>query len=49
MNTFQESTPEAVQALIALGVTLFAITITINIAARLIVRRMGDLSGEAVA
>lgn len=49
VNTFQESTPEAVHALIALGVTLFAITITINIAARLIVRRMGDLTGEAVA
>lgn len=49
VNTFQESTPEAIRALIALGVTLFAITITINIAARLIVRRMGDLSGEAVA
>lgn len=49
VNTFQESTPEAVRALIALGVTLFAITITINIAARLIVRRMGDPSGEAVA
>ncbi|HET8571456.1 MAG TPA: phosphate ABC transporter permease subunit PstC [Candidatus Limnocylindria bacterium] len=49
VNTFQESAPEAVRALIALGVTLFAITIVINIAARLIVRRMGDLSGEAVA
>jgi phosphate transport system permease protein len=49
VNTFQESAPEAVRALIALGVTLFAITIVINIAARLVVRRMGDLSGEAVA
>ncbi len=49
VNTFQESAPEAVRALIALGVTLFAITIAINIAARVIVRRMGDLSGEAVA
>ncbi len=49
VNTFQESTPEAVRALIALGVTLFALTIAINVAARLIVRRIGDLSGEAVA
>jgi len=49
VNTFQESTPEGIDALIALGVTLFAMTIIINIAARLIVRRIGDVSGEAVA
>jgi phosphate transport system permease protein len=49
VNTFQESTPEGVDALIALGVTLFAMTIVINVAARLIVRRIGDVSGEAVA
>jgi phosphate transport system permease protein len=49
VNTFQESTPEGVDALIALGVTLFAMTIVINIAARLIVRRIGDVSGEAIA
>jgi len=49
VNTFQESTPEGVDALIALGVTLFALTILINVAARLIVRRIGDVSGEAVA
>jgi phosphate transport system permease protein len=48
VNTFQESTPEGIDALIALGVTLFAMTIVINIAARLIVRRIGDVSGEAV-
>jgi phosphate transport system permease protein len=48
VNTFQESTPEGIDALIALGVTLFAMTIIINIAARLIVRRIGDVSGEAV-
>ena len=48
VNTFQESAPEAVDALIALGVTLFAITIVINMAARLIVRRLGDLTGEAI-
>lgn len=49
VNTFQESTPEGIDALIALGVTLFAMTIVINVAARLIVRRIGDVSGEAVA
>ena len=49
VNTFQESTPEGIDALIALGVTLFAVTSVINIAARLIVRRIGDVSGEAVA
>jgi phosphate transport system permease protein len=49
VNTFQESAPEAIDALIALGVTLFAITIVINMAARLIVRRLGDVSGEAIA
>lgn len=49
VNTFQESTPEGIDALIALGVTLFAMTIAINIAARLIVRRIGDVSGEAIA
>lgn len=49
VNTFQESSPEGIDALIALGVTLFAMTIVINIGARLIVRRIGDVSGEAVA
>jgi phosphate transport system permease protein len=49
VNTFQESTPEGIDALIALGVTLFAMTIVINVVARLVVRRLGDVSGEAVA
>ncbi len=48
VNTFQESTPEGISALIALGVTLFAMTIIVNIAARLIVRRIGDGSGGGV-
>lgn len=48
VNTFQEASPEGIDALIALGVTLFGMTIVINIAARLIVSRMGDVSGEAV-
>ncbi len=49
VNTFQESSPEGIDALIALGVTLFAMTIVINIAARLIVARIGDVSGEGAA
>jgi phosphate transport system permease protein len=39
-NTFQESAPEAIRALIAIGVTLFAITVVVNAAARSIVRRI---------
>jgi len=39
-NTFQESAPEAIRALIAIGVTLFAITVGVNVLARLIVRRI---------
>jgi phosphate transport system permease protein len=49
VNTFQEAAPEGIHALIALGVTLFAMTIVINIAARLIVRRIGDVTGEGAA
>ncbi len=49
VNTFQEASPEGIDALIALGVTLFAMTIVINIGARLIVRRIGDVTGEATA
>ena len=49
VNTFQESTPEGISALIALGVTLFAMTIIINIAARLLVYRLGTVSDEAAA
>jgi phosphate transport system permease protein len=47
-NTFQEATPEGVRALIAIGVTLFAITVLINMLARLLVWRFGRVSsGEA--
>ncbi len=49
VNTFQEASPEGIDALIALGVTLFAMTIVINIGARLVVRRLGDVTGEATA
>jgi phosphate transport system permease protein len=46
-SQFGESSPEGVTALIALGVSLFALTIIINIAARLIVRRLGEITGDA--
>jgi phosphate transport system permease protein len=44
-NTFQDAHPEAVWALLAVGVTLFFITMLVNIAARLIVSRVGRFSG----
>jgi phosphate transport system permease protein len=46
-NTFQESAPEAIRALIAIGVTLFAITVLVNVVARVIVRRIERLAPEA--
>jgi len=47
-NTFTEATPEGVRALIAIGVTLFGITVLINMLARAIVWRFGRISaGEA--
>jgi phosphate transport system permease protein len=47
-NTFQESAPEAIRALIAIGVTLFAITVLVNVVARVIVRRIERLVPQAV-
>jgi phosphate transport system permease protein len=46
-NTFQESTPEGIKALLAIGVALFAITMVVNILARLITRRFTVARGEA--
>lgn len=48
-NTFQEAAPEGIDALLAVGVALFAITIVVNVAARLLVWRMADLTGDAGA
>jgi len=42
-SQFGEASPEGITGLIALGVALFAITIVINVTARLIVRRLGDV------
>lgn len=43
-NTFQEATPEGVRALIAVGVTLFGITVLINVFARLLIWRFGRVA-----
>jgi phosphate transport system permease protein len=44
-NTFADAHPEAVWALLAIGVTLFFITMIVNIGARLIVARVSDRVG----
>lgn len=44
---FGEASPEGVNGLIALGVALFAITILINVTARLVVWRLGEVGGDA--
>lgn len=44
---FAEASPEGINGLIALGVALFAITIVINIVARLIVWRLGEILGDS--
>jgi phosphate transport system permease protein len=45
-STFGEATPEGIHALMAIGVALFVITILVNVAARLIVRRIAIAPGE---
>jgi phosphate transport system permease protein len=49
-NTFADAHPEAIWALLAIGVTLFFITMFVNVGARLIVNRVnkGQLGGGAV-
>ena len=44
-NTFQDAHPEAIWALLAIGVTLFFITMGVNVVARLIVGRVGRITG----
>jgi phosphate transport system permease protein len=46
-NTFQDAAPETVTALIAVGVSLFVITVVVNILARLLVWRIGRVAGDA--
>ena len=47
LNTFQDARPEGVWALLAIGVTLFFITMIVNVIARLIVHRVGRTVGDA--
>jgi len=44
---FKEASPEHIRGLIALGVGLFVLTILVNVAARLIVNRFGQVTGDA--
>ena len=46
-SQFGEASPEGVTGLIALGVALFAITIVINMTARVVVWRLGEIKGDA--
>ena len=46
-NTFATSSPEAIWGLLALGVTLFVMTMVVNMLARLIVLRAGRVTGDA--
>jgi len=45
VNTFAEAAPEQIWALLAMGVTLFFITIIVNMGARLVVARVGRITG----
>ncbi len=48
-NTFADAHPEAIWALLAIGVTLFAFTMIVNVGARLIVARVsGRMGGGAI-
>lgn len=44
---FSEASPEGIRGLIALGVALFVVTIIINVAARLLVWRLGEITGDS--
>ncbi|HEX3265401.1 MAG TPA: phosphate ABC transporter permease subunit PstC [Candidatus Limnocylindrales bacterium] len=46
-SQFGEASPEGITGLIALGVALFAITIVINMSARVIVWRLGEIKGDS--
>lgn len=46
-NTFQDASPETVLALLAIGVALFVVTTVVNVAARLLVWRIGRVARDA--
>ncbi|MTV26578.1 phosphate ABC transporter permease subunit PstC [Nitriliruptoraceae bacterium ZYF776] len=43
---FREASPEYIRALMALGVALFLLTMAVNVGARLVVRRFGNIQGD---
>lgn len=43
---FKEASPEYIRALVALGVALFVLTLIVNVISRLIVNRVGNLTGD---
>ncbi|MDV6013005.1 phosphate ABC transporter permease subunit PstC [Haloechinothrix sp. LS1_15] len=45
--TFQDASPEAVRGLMAIGVALFVVTMSINVGARLLVWRLGRVTGDS--
>jgi phosphate transport system permease protein len=45
--TFQDASPEAIVGLMAIGVALFIITMTVNVFARVLVWRVGKITGDA--
>lgn len=45
--SFKEASPEYINALVALGVALFLITVVVNVLARLVVNRLGHVTGDA--
>ncbi len=46
-NTFADAAPETVNALIAIGVGLFVVTVVVNVLARVLVWRIGRVAGDA--
>lgn len=46
-NTFQDASPETVRGLMAIGVALFVVTMAINVFARLLVWRLGRMTGDS--
>lgn len=45
--TFQDASPEAIRGLMAIGVALFIVTMIVNVLARLLVWRLGRVTGDA--
>ncbi|GGC71882.1 phosphate ABC transporter permease subunit PstC [Hoyosella rhizosphaerae] len=45
--TFQDASPESIRGLMAIGVALFVVTMIVNVVARLIVWRLGRMTGDS--